>query len=523
MSKPIPPLDLSWFLTESTSSPKHVGAVMVYEVPADRAGTAAEIVASYRKQAPTPPFNYVPKLVGAGGPVFVEAAEFDPAYHVQHLVLPAGATYESFLALVTDLHEPVLDRDRPLFRMWVIEGLPGNRFAVYFKVHHAVIDGASGAQRLFGSLRPTADRKINPPPFALEVAPRKPRLSKGLVEKLEALGTTTARQTLALKDVYLGAIRQGLGALLGAGKGGSVPFEAQRTPMNEQLGMARTFATMSLPLSEMKEVGRAFGATLNDVAATIVDEGVHRYLREAGQPFDDRLVGMCPISLRDEGDTDASTKASAMFVRLGRPDIPVAERIGEIVEAIARGKSELKGMSRDAAMLYAIAALGLAELFYATRLKHVTRPLANLVLSNVPGAPETMYLDGAKLTGSFPISALGMGVGLNVTLSSYADTMDFGFVGNRRALKDMSALARHTHDAYEELKVASVASKGKRRAPKAAQATAPAPAAGTGRKVRGAASAVAAGAARKRTRGATPAPAARGKAVGAKTGRVRKA
>ena len=125
MRKPIAPLDLAWFLTESAASPKHVGAVMLYQTPPGREGIAAEIVAAYRSHAPAPPFNYLPKLVGEGGPVFVEAEEFDPAYHVQHLALPAGATYESFLAQVTDLHEPVLDRDRPLFRMWIIEGLPG--------------------------------------------------------------------------------------------------------------------------------------------------------------------------------------------------------------------------------------------------------------------------------------------------------------------------------------------------------------------------------------------------------------
>jgi hypothetical protein len=151
-----------------------------------------------------------------------------------------------------------------------------------------------------------------------------------------------------------------------------------------------------------------------------------------------------------------------MFVRLGAPNAPIAERIGQIVESIARGKDELKGMSKDAAMLYAIAALGLAELFYATRLKHVTRPLANFVLSNVPGATETMYLDGARLLGSFPISALGMGVGLNVTLTSYADSMDFGFVANGRALKNLPQLAQHTREAYADLKGAALAA-GKRK------------------------------------------------------------
>ena len=304
--------------------------------------------------------------------------------------------------------------------------------------------------------------------------PRKPRLPKGLVEKLGSLRTTTAKQGLAVKDVYLGAIRQGLSALLGSGKAGSVPFEAKRAPMNEPLSVARSFATMSLPLAEMRAVGKAFGATLNDVAATIVDEGMHRYLRQSGHPFPDRLVGMCPVSLREEGDTDPSTKASAMFVRMGAPETPVAERIGEVMASIAAGKAELRGMSKDAAMLYAIAALGLAELIDATRLKRVARPLANFVLSNVPGAAETRYLAGAPLVGSFPISALGMGVGLNVTLTSYADTMDFGFVGNGKALKDLPALARHTRDAYDELKAAAPC-QGDEAGAEAARATATAP------------------------------------------------
>jgi WS/DGAT/MGAT family acyltransferase len=475
MSKRIPPLDVTWFLTESSASPKHVGCVLLFDAPPARSGIVGEIVSAYRAHVPTPPFNYIPQLFGAGGPVFVEAKGFDPVYHIQHIALPATTTYESFLALVADLHEPVLDRDRPLFRVWAIEGVPGNRFALYLKVHHAIIDGASGAHRIFSSLRATDDREIMTPAFAMTMPARKPRLPKGLLERVGSLRTATVKQGIALKDVSLGAFRQGLGALLGSGRGGSVPFEAKRTPMNEPLSVARSFATMSLPLAEMRSVGKAYGATLNDVAATIVDEGVHRYLRQRGQAFPDRLVGMCPISLREEGDTEPSTKASAMFVRLGAPDTPVTERIGEVMASIAAGKAQLRGLSKDAAMLYAIAALGLAELIDSTQLRHVARPLANFVLSNVPGVAEARYLAGARLIGTFPISALGMGVGLNVTLSSYAETMDFGFVGNGKSLGDLPALARHTRDAYDELKAAAPA-KGTKRAGKGRTAAAgPAP------------------------------------------------
>jgi diacylglycerol O-acyltransferase len=457
MSKPIPPLDLAWFLTESPAGPKHVGVVLLFEAPPGRDGIVAEIVAAYRRFKPTPPFNYVPSLLGARMPRFEETADYDPAYHVGHLSLPAGATYESFLALVADLHEPMLDRARPLFRMWAIDGLPGRRFALFLKTHHAIIDGASGAQRIFGSLAASAGERIRPPAFAVDMPVRKARPPRDLVDRVVALRASTAKQTSALKDVYLGALKQGLGALLGSGESGSVPFEAPRTLLNEPLGMARSFATMSLPLGEMRAVGKAYGATLNDVAATIVDAGVHRYLRQTGHESGARLVGMCPISLREAGDASAGTKASAMFVRMGAAEDSVVERIETIVASMAAGKQALRGMSKDAAMLYAIAALGLAELAEATRFSHVARPLANFVLSNVPGSPRTVYLNGARMTGSFPISGLGMSIGLNVTLTSYGDSMDFGFVGNGMALKDLPALARHTRAAYDELKAAATA------------------------------------------------------------------
>ena len=473
VKKTIPPLDLLFLLTETAASPKHVGAVLLFaRPPSGDPGFVGSIVAAYRNQPPVPPFNFVPELVNAGMPRFRTAEDFDPAYHVQHLALPAGATHSTFLSLVADLHEPLLDRDRPLFRIWAIEGLPDGMFALYMKIHHAVIDGASGAQRIFGSLSASAAGKLQPPPFALELSARRPRPPKGLTDQLRSIRTSATHQALALKDISLGALRKGIAGLAGAGMRGSLPFIAPRTPMNAPLTMARSFATLSLPLAEMRAVGKAFGATLNDVAATIVDEGVHRYLRATGRATRDPLVAMCPMSLREEGDTEAATKASAMFVPLGTPDATVVDRVGQVVASMATAKEELRAMSKDAAMLYAIAAFGLAELAVAIPGNRVTRPLANFVLSNVPGARHTLYLNGARLVGNFPISALAANIGLNATLASYGDTMDFGFVGNGTTMKGMPEVAAHTAAAYAELKAAALPAKataakaGPRRTPR---------------------------------------------------------
>jgi WS/DGAT/MGAT family acyltransferase len=468
MSKPIPPLDLMWLIMETQASPTHVGALLLFEKPKSRPGVVQEIVKAYRSYEPTPPFNYIPEVGGTSMPHFRETTSYDPCYHVQHLALPQGATYADLLRLVADLHEPTLDRERPLFRNWVIDGVPDNLFAFYAKVHHAIVDGVSGTKRLYASLSPSARQAIPTPAFAVELPVRKPRPPKALVDRLAELGFSATKQTLALRDVSVGALRKGLASLFGADPVGSAPFTAQRGPMNEPLQMARSVATLSLPLDEMHTVGRHFGATLNDLAVTIVDEGVHRYLRQTDRAFRHRLVAFCPVSLRDEGDTEAGTKASAMFVHLGEHEATVVERIEQVVAALGTAKQELRAMSKEAAMTYAVALLGMAELTTATHVDRVTPPLANMVISNVPGARQQMYLNGAPLVGTFPVSAIAMSVGLNATLTSYNDRMDFGFVGSGATMYHLPELARHVQEAYEELKAAA-AKRGRAR-PRSKQA-----------------------------------------------------
>jgi diacylglycerol O-acyltransferase len=455
MSKPIPPLDLMWLIMETQASPTHVGALLLFEKPKGRPDVVREIVDAYRACEPTPPFNYVPELGGASRPHFREAASYDARYHIQHLVMPHGSSYDDLLRLVADLHEPMLDRGRPLFRDWFIDGVPDNLFAMYAKVHHSIIDGVSGTKRLYASLGSSPKRGVPTPAFAIEAPVRKPRPPQAVVDRLAELGVSATRQTLALRDISINALKKGLSGLLGAEPVGSAPFTAHRGPMNEPLQMARSVATLSLPLDEMHAVGKHYGATLNDLAVTIVDEGMHRYLRRTDRAFPHRLVAFCPVSLRDEGDTASGTVASAMFVHLGEHEAGVVERIEQVVAALGTAKRELRAMSKDAAMSYAVALLGMAELSTATRIDRVTPPLANIVISNVPGGRDRMYLNGAPLVGTFPVSAIAMSIGLNATLTSYYDRMDFGFVGSGVTMYDLPELARHVQAAYEELKAAA--------------------------------------------------------------------
>ena len=455
VTKPIPPIDLSWLLMESPAGTTHVGAMLLFKKPPGGASVVREIVEAYRAYPPVAPFNYVPELLVGGAPHFREVAAWDAHHHVQHLSLPADAPYEDLLRLVADLHEPALDRDRPLFRCWVIDGVPGDMFALYTKIHHSIMDGASGMRSLYAGLSTSDERKVLPPGFALGVPASPPHPPTSVARRIADSIHAAVTQVGAINEVSIGALRKTVAGLAGSHLDGSLPFIANRAPTNEPLGVGRRFATLSLPLEEMHGIARHFGATLNDVAVTVVDAGLHAYLREGGRAFAHPFIAMCPVSLRAEDDTTVGTRVSAMFVRLGEPAASVPERFRQVVESIGTCKKELRAMSTEAAFTYAIGLVALAGLAATTHLDRLARPACNLTISNVPGAAEPRYLNGARLVDIYPVSALAASIGLNATLTSYDDHMDFGFVANAAAFDDLPELARHTHQAYLELKDAA--------------------------------------------------------------------
>lgn len=455
MTTPIPPLDLLWLLFETPSGPTHVGAMLLFKKPPGRTPVVREIVDAYRGYQPAPPFNFVPELLGGGGPRFREVASWDSRHHIRHLALPVGSSYDDLLRLVADLHEPMLDRDRPLFRCWVIDGVPGGMFAIYMKVHHAVVDGVSALKSVYAGLSTSDGGPIAPPGFARGTPAHAPHSPGSAAQRIAHSIGAAVKEVGALNQVSLGVLRKTVAGLTGSCLEGSVPFTAQRAPTNQPVTMGRGFATLSLPLEQMHDIGRHFGATLNDVAVTVIDAGLHAYLQETGRAFAHPFVASCPISLRARGDTTVGTRASAMFVRLGEPGAAMPERIRQVVESIAAAKTELGAMSDDAAMTYGTGLLALAGLATLVRLDRVGRPACNLVISNVPGAKEPRYLNGARLVGIYPVSAIGDSVGLNVTLASHHNRMDFGFVASANTIDDLPRLAHHALGAYRELREAA--------------------------------------------------------------------
>ena len=457
--KSIPPLDLMFFLTESAQSPKHVGAVQVFTLPDNAPDTYLRDLVSAFQQAPVvPPFNYHPYFPRIGMPEWREDEALEMSYHVRHSALPKPGNTAQLMEVVERLHAPLLDRRRPGWLCQVIEGLEGNRFAIYTKIHHAYIDGMSGVKRMYGSLSTDPDSKSIVPTWSFqpESAPagssRKAgragvsRLTKqvrGLIDAAGFFGTMSL-QWLRLQE----------------GKA-QIPYSASPTRMNRPVEWeTRTTAICTFPLEEVKGIGRQANCTVNEVVLAVIGAALDDYLERHGERHTKPLVALCPMSLRTEGDDTASTQVSAVLVKLGNPGTSIRERLLQVVDSSHDAKDLVSGMSSEGLMDYGVIFFALMELLNRSKLDRYIAPNYNVLVSNVPGpGVEHMYLCGSRLEASYPISTLLPGVNLNATLLSHGNSLDFGLMGDRHSLPDLDVVARCMEQRFEELRTAVLGKK----------------------------------------------------------------
>jgi WS/DGAT/MGAT family acyltransferase len=453
MSIAIPMLDLMFFLTENQDNPRHVGAVLIFERP-PRGGAAIvrQIVSAYRRARPVPPFNRIPVLLRAGLPEWREVRDFDMAWHVQQRTLPSPGSDAQLHELVAQLHAPMLGRDRPGWQVFVIEGLARNRFALYIKVHHALVDGESGIELVHRSLSHSARaRRIH---TVVETSLPKPA-RHGRGDLLPRLGHEVDKAVRTLVSVGLGSQRlleESLAGLRGFSNEEARPFTAPLTPMNEPIRNARAIAHTVLPLPAMKAVARRWDATLNDVALCVLDAGMNRYLQGLGRAPERPLVAICPVSLQQAEAKQAMTQVSVFWSPLGMPAASVARRMRELVANTRAAKERIRSLPRDVAYAYAVLTFALGETLALLPRGSVDFFLpSNVLISNVRGPAEPLYLNGARLEALCPVSTLIAGMGLNITFMSYAGQVVVGFTCNASALPDADRLAQYTREAFAEL------------------------------------------------------------------------
>jgi WS/DGAT/MGAT family acyltransferase len=464
-NKKIPPLDLMFFLTETSQSPKHVGAVQIFKLPARAPKTYMRDLVQALKDAPVAaPFNQRPRFPRFGYPEWQVDEHLDIDYHVRHSALPQPGTDEQLLEVLARLHCGLLSRDRPGWICQVIEGLEGGRFAIYSKIHHAYIDGMSGVKRMYATLSSSPkEMQIVPTWSYTAEETTRPKTAKKRTRHSANPANPALAQVRAFSELSGVFAKNALEFLAPSKSKAQTMFHAPRTRMNERVEYdTRAIATCSLPLGKARAIGAATGGKVNDVVLSVIDAALHDYLEAHGENTNEPLVALCPMSVRVEGDDTASTQATALHVRLGEPGAAPQERLRQVIECSTATKQEARGLSREALVDFALVMVGVLELADHTPAGRFLAPSYNVLVSNVPGpAEDVLYLRGARQLASYPISAFLPGSNLNVTVLSHGDKLDFGMVADKQALPDLQFVARSMEKCFARLEAEVL---GKRKA-----------------------------------------------------------
>jgi diacylglycerol O-acyltransferase len=459
-------LDASFLHFETPETPMHVGSLMLFELPAGYTGDYYEEVKAMlgkrlhlatvltRKLAQMP--------FELAEPVWIDDDDIDLDYHVRSLTLRRPGTMDQLQQLVARLHSTLLDRSRPLWEMYVIEGLENGQVAFYSKAHHSGVDGKAGTEmaKVLYDISPKI-REVSPPR-------RKQGGSNyqlGVSELLQAAVANTAAQYRKLAGLLPTAAK----ALTTAGNvlasqqtaKGQRPLNiglAPKTIFNDSITNQRSFSTMSLPFDELKALGKRVGGTVNTIVMAMASGALQRFLAQRDLMPKEALIAAVPVSLRTEGDDSMNNQVSMVRVDLATDIADPIERFKAIHASSEAAKAVVRELKPVLGVDMPITGspwlmTSMASLYGRSNLAKRLPPMANVLISNVPGPQARLYMAGAKMMSFYPVSIPYHGSALNITVQSYAGSLDFGITACRRILSQEESyeLLEHARAVLREI------------------------------------------------------------------------
>jgi diacylglycerol O-acyltransferase / wax synthase len=507
-------MDANFLNMETSAVYGHVSSMTIFEPPPGSEGAGLEItkrtilsriehLEPFRRRLVSVPF-------GLDIPYWIEDPDFDVDYHVRHHAVPPPGTPQQLADVVSRIIARPLDRSRPLWELYVIEGVENGRYVAQLnKIHHAAIDGAAGVVLLNAMLDSDPDAvsaELPIEPWSGDAVPtsldmlritgreflRRPeKLVRFWVHAIRSLAATTSNPGL---ELFADAIARPLPGPLGEAirqrlrgdrsREDDLPvlpsISAPRTPFNATIGPHRRFAYTTVSLDDAREIRRAFNVTFNDVVMALCATVLRNYLKLHNALPAEPLVAMVPISVRSEADTDLfRNRVSGLTCELATNVADPVRRLQRISRLMAQAKERFDPVSADALQDFtqfappAVAAQAMRLLSRLRIADRINSPV-NVVISNVPGPNHPLYSAGAELKHFYPVSTISDGVGLNLTVQSYNGQLDFGFVGDRDLVPDIWKLVDLLHEAMAELHArATAAREGASKAKHVTSAAAP--------------------------------------------------
>jgi WS/DGAT/MGAT family acyltransferase len=472
--KRLTPSDTMFLYGESREQMMHVAGLMPFTpAPGSSPDHMRELMNELRSSATVcAPWNLklkTPDLLWNPLQSWIHEPHVDLEYHVRRSALPSPGDERELGILVSRLHGHHVDLHRPPWEVHLIEGLERGRFAWYIKIHHSLVDGYTAMQVLTNALTSDPDERDRPLFFAIpprERAPRPTTAAPGTApgtapgdggEPGGSRGINYPELLAAVREQY-GASKTVVRALLNVVQSSRAgdhelvsPLEAPRCVLNARISRSRRFATQSLPTERIRALAKAAGGTVNDVVLALSGASLRTYLLEQNALPSAPLIAMLPVAIRARDELGGGNAVGAILATLATDVADPAERLARIIASTARAKQQLQGMSKAAILQYSalLTAPSMLQMIPSTA-GHL-RPTFNIVISNVPGPDRPLYFRGARLEASYPMSIPVHGQALNITCSSYAGMVCFGFTGCRDTVPHLQRLAVYCGEALSEL------------------------------------------------------------------------
>lgn len=452
-------MDASFLYFEKPSLPLHIGSCLVLDEPLDRETLVSHIasrinrIPRYRELAAFDALN-------VAHPRWEDDPRFDAGRHIEEITLQKGATEADAHAAIAGLHAKMLPRDRPLWKMILIHGMPGGRTGVTSLIHHCMVDGVSGIELLTAicdlqaDVDPDKESRFEPEPeptqFERAQAAWRDALQESSGRLAEALRWSMDPQQQAQDwKAVIGAMTSAMPQLM---------RPAPVTPFNRPVSGRRSYATVVMPFGEIRGIRGVLGGTINDVVLTALSGGLGQFLRDLGQATGGvDLRAMVPVNVRSETDKSALGNQVSMLIA------PLPIGIEDHVErhrAVIAGMDKLKKANQAGgfAVLSKLAEQ-VPPIIQAAAGSMVpnSQPLFNVVCTNVPGPQIPLYLVGRQVMAHYPLVPLSMGLGLNFCLTSYNGVLYWGIVADPELVADVSVVAGHIQTVFEALKAAALA------------------------------------------------------------------
>jgi len=500
-AKKLSSMDASFLYLETPEMPMHVGSMAIFRLADDYKGDFFEdfkaMIASRLHIAPILKSRLEKAPLDIDHPSWVEDDQFDIDRHIFRASLPAPRDRATLERIVGWMHAKLLNRARPLWEFYVFEGMKDNEIGLYSKMHHACIDGGAGAAltNMIYDVTPIP-RKVDPPAERPRVAQEPRDIAANLLDSYQQLWRQPFDASAAAKGIELPRSgKSDLGSILfdnamfqieNAVKFvGNVPamlkgisdvigkvsdpksresiagMMSPPTVLNKAISSERSFAGVSIPLSRAKAVAKQAGGKLNDVVLAVSSGVVRRYLLERGALPSKSMTAAVPISLREEGNTDANNQVFGMICSIASNVEDPKTRLETIIEQSTKSKEMSHPLRALMPQIQNVSMLGapilvqvLALLYSRSNLSDVLPPAANITVSNVPGPRQTLYAAGAELLHIFPVSISTHGIALNITVQSYRDQLDFGFIAGANIIPHVQTLCDMLPDEFAALEAA---------------------------------------------------------------------